>query len=309
MKIKIAEYDNGNVHVIRFDDGTVIRFSEDDEFDFAFPENMDVKICDRCDMGCVMCHEGSTLDGKLGDIMNAAWVDTVHPFTEMALGGGNIFEHPDLIPFLKKLQDRNVFANITVNQVHFLKNQELLLDLSRKKLIWGIGVSLVKPTEELFTALKKFPNAVIHVIAGILDDHDLQILMDHGQDIKVLILGYKKLRRGNSYYLKDKNEYHGYGTSIDWKIGMLERSLYMMFQYIHIVSFDCLAIEQLHVKSHVPPQVWDRFYQGDDGTMTFYIDMVNEQFAESSTASLDKRYSVLSSVDEMFTKVRENKNV
>ena len=307
MRNKIAEYDNGNVHVIRFSDGTVIRYSEDDEFNFAYPENMDVKICDRCDMGCAMCHEGSTIDGDLGDILNAAWVDSLHPYTEIAIGGGNIFEHPDLLPFLIKLKSKKVYANVTVNQIHFLKHQDKLQIWSAEGLIHGIGVSLVKPTDELFEALKKFPDAVIHIIAGIIDDHDLRILMEHGKDIKVLILGYKKLRRGNTYYLKDKNEYRGYGMSIDWRISMLERTMYMMFESIKIVSFDCLAIEQLHVKNHIPPQVWDQFYQGEDGTMTFYIDMVNNQFAESSTAPLDKRFSVLDTIDEMFSVVKENK--
>ena len=43
MRTQIAEYENGNVKVTRFSDGTVIRYSEDDEFDFAYPEK-DYKI-------------------------------------------------------------------------------------------------------------------------------------------------------------------------------------------------------------------------------------------------------------------------
>ena len=35
---------------------------------------------------------------------------------------------------------------------------------------------------------------------------------------------------------------------------------------------------------------WDEFYMGDDGTMTYYIDMVDRKFARSSTANFDKRY-------------------
>jgi hypothetical protein len=304
MRTKIAEYNNGNVHVIRFSDGTVIRFSEDNEFNFAFPENMDVKICDRCDRQCKFCHEGSTPDGKLGDILNAAWVDTIHPFTEAALGGGNVFEHPDFIPFLKKLKEKQVFANITVNQVHFMQNLEILEVLSNMGWVHGIGVSLVNPTEELFEALKKFPNAVVHVIAGILNEDTLAKLMEHGEDLKILILGYKKIRRGKEYYKKD---FEDLGQNIDWGIGMLERRMSDMFEAFKVVSFDCLAIEQLHVKDHLPKQIWDQFYQGDDGTMTFYIDMVNNQFAESSTASFEKRYPVMNSVDDMFWQVRNNK--
>ena len=307
MRTKIAEYQNGNVRVIRFSDGTVIRYSDDDEFNFAFPENMDVKICDRCDRNCKMCHEGSTPNGELGDIMNAAWVDTIHPFTEIALGGGNVFEHPDFIPFLKKLKEKQVYANVTVNQVHFMQNLDILEVLSNMGWIRGIGVSLVNPTEDLFKALQKFPNAVVHVIAGILDEGSLAKLMEYGKDLKVLILGYKRIRRGEDYYKKDLEDYKetGLGQTVDWRIGMLERMLPMMFKAFKVVSFDCLAIEQLHVKKYLPQQVWDQFYQGDDGTMTFYIDMVNNQFAESSTAPFTERYPVLSGVDEMFWKIKK----
>ena len=312
MKKQIAEYDNGNVHVIRFDDGTVIRFSEDDEFNFAFPENMDVKICDRCDMQCQFCHEGSLPNGELGDILNAEWIESLHPYTEMAIGGGNALEHPDLLPFLIKLKEKKVFANLTVNQMHFLQNQDKLLIWSAEGLIHGLGVSLVKPTEELFEALKKFPNAVVHVIAGILTKGQLEVLMNHGKDIKLLILGYKDIRRGAEYYDKDykswaANDYSG--DNINGRIFMLEEMMSQMFHTIKIVSFDCLAIEQLDVKDHLPPQVWDRFYQGEDGTMTFYIDMVNNQFAESSTAPFKERMPIGNlTVEEMFQAIKEKHN-
>ena len=82
-----------------------------------------------------------------------------------------------------------------------------------------------------------------------------------------------------------------------------------MFNAIKVVSFDCLAIEQLHIKDHLPPQVWDRFYQGEDGTMTFYIDMVNQQFAESSTAPFEDRMSIGNlTVDGMFQTIKEKHN-
>lgn len=90
--------------------GTLIRETKDDEFKPAFASNMDIKICNRCDMGCKFCHEGSTPDGKLGDILNEKFVDTLHPYQEVALGGGNVLEHPDLIPFLQKLKERKSYC-------------------------------------------------------------------------------------------------------------------------------------------------------------------------------------------------------
>lgn len=51
-------------------DGTKVRETKDDEFIPSFAENMDVKICNYCDRGCKFCHEGSSLHGKFGDILN-----------------------------------------------------------------------------------------------------------------------------------------------------------------------------------------------------------------------------------------------
>ena len=67
-----------------------------------------------------------------------------------------------------------------------------------------------------------------------------------------------------------------------------------------VVSFDNLAIEQLEVKRLVKDDEWEEFYMGDDGNFTYYIDMVERKFAQSSTAPFDKRHDLLDSVDEMF---------
>lgn len=48
----------------------------------------------------------------------------------------------------------------------------------------------------------------------------------------------------------------------------------------------------------------DEFYAGDDGTNTYYIDMVERKFARSSTSPFDKRYDLLDDVDEMFEVIR-----
>lgn len=300
MRTKIAEYQNGNVNVIRFDDGTVIRYSEDDEFRFDFPENLDVKISDRCDVGCLVCHEGSTKDGKIAEnLLNQPWIDTLKPYTEIALGGGNVFEHPDFFSLLEKLRTQKVFANITVNQLHFMENLNLIRWLVKKKLIWGIGVSLAYYDEKLFEVMKEFPNAVLHVIAGILTQEDLCRLMTH-HDLKILFLGYKRLRRGQEYYDR-------YNKSVDKYLKMTEDMLPLILEAFKVVSFDCLAIEQLHIKDHLPSSVWEHFFQGDDGTMTFYIDAVNEQFATSSTTPIERRWDFTDCpnvITEMFNVIK-----
>ena len=86
-----------------------------------------------------------------------------------------------------------------------------------------------------------------------------------------------------------------------------QRWLYVNLEFIlkefNVVSFDNLAIEQLNVKRLLSKEEWDEFYQGNDGSSTYYIDMVERKFARSSTADFDKRYDLMDSVDDMFRKI------
>lgn len=298
MNQLLGTYKNGNFTVRIYNDGTKIRENQEDTFEPEFAENMDIKICDRCNMGCPMCHEGSTKDGKLGDIMNAKFVDTLKPYQEVALGGGNVLEHPDLLPFLKKLREKKVIANITLHQYHFEENQELIRMLVKERLVYGIGVSLANATDDFISLIKEYPNAVIHIINGIVKSSDLKNLCGH--NLKILILGYKKLRRGTEYFTEEED-------LIEKRSEWLHYHLADMIEDFDVVSFDNLAIEQLNVKRLLSKEEWDQFYMGDDGNFTYYIDMVNEQFAKSSTAPFDKRYDLLDDVVDMFKIIKNEK--
>jgi hypothetical protein len=294
----LGSYKNGNTMNHIFSDGTRIRETEDNEFRFDFASNMDVKICNFCDQRCPFCHEGSTPDSKFGDILNEKFIETLHPYQEIAIGGGDATAHPDLIPFLEKLKAQKVIANITVNQVHFEQKQDLIRKLVDRKLIYGLGVSLVNPTESFINLVKKYPNAVIHVINGVLKTSDVAALVNN--DLKMLILGYKHLRRGNDYFDSD-------AVNIKKNQEWLYENLGAILSKFKVVSFDNLALEQLDVRRLLSDRQWEEFYQGEDGTSTYYIDMVERKFAKSSTAPFGKRYDLLDSVDEMFQVILNEK--
>ena len=189
-------YKNGNYIVTILNDGTKIRQTKDDEFIPAFAENCDVKITDKCSQNCPFCYEGCTKSGKHGDLFKYKFIETLHPYTELALNGNDL-DHPDLIKFLEFLKKKKVFANITVNQSQFINNFELIKQLSNNKLVYGVGVSLQHANEELISYMSEIPNTVLHTINGILTKEDIESLSNH--DLKILILGYKELQRGISY--------------------------------------------------------------------------------------------------------------
>ncbi|MEG1564194.1 MAG: radical SAM protein, partial [Bacteroides sp.] len=120
----IGEYINGNYKVSIYSDGTKIRENNLEFLIPSKPEAIDMKITDCCDIGCPYCHENSLPNGLHGDILNAKFIDTLLPYTEVAIGGGNPLSHPGLVEFLHVLKDKSVIANITINQKHFLEKHE-----------------------------------------------------------------------------------------------------------------------------------------------------------------------------------------
>lgn len=291
----LGAYKNGNYTVKVLSDGTKIRETLEDEFIPSFAENCDCKITDKCDGGCPFCYEGCTPNGKHGDILNYKFLDTLHPYTELAING-NDMSHPDLIPFLIRLREKKVIANLTVNQIHFERHQDLIRELVDNKLIYGLGISLKEPTEEFISLVKTYPNAVIHVINGILSPSDVGMLADN--DLKILILGYKLLRRGANHYVTDHE-------NIDCLQHWLKENLKEMLNHFNVISFDNLAITQLDVKRLVSEDQWEEFYMGDDGNYTFYIDMVEGVFGKNSLAT--ERYPIMDNIDDMFNKIRYKK--
>lgn len=290
-------YKNGNYFVhINLADGTKIRENDLDNLTPAFAENCDCKITDKCDGGCLFCYEGCTSDGKHGDILNSKFLDTFHPYTELAINGNDL-SHPDLIPFLEKLKEKKVIANMTLNQIHFERCQDMIKDLIDNKLIFGLGVSLKEPTEEFIKLVKQYPNVVIHTINGITTLDDYRALADN--NLKILILGYKHLKRGFEYY--DMHE-----TDVIQKQTDLYNELKTIIEeeWFNVVSFDNLAINQLDIKRLLSDEKWDEFYMGDDAQYTFYLDLVDQKFSKNSIAPEDERYDLLDSVDEMFERIR-----
>ena len=182
---------------------------------------------------------------------------------------------------------------MTVNQTHFMENWALLKFLCEEKLIYGLGVSLVDANDKFIAKVKEFPNAVIHIINGVVTKEQLDKMADN--NLKVLILGYKNFRRGVKYYEE-------FSENVDKNKKMLYDYLEEMLTKFHVVSFDNLALEQLEVKRLLTEEEWNEFYMGNDGKYTMYIDLVKEQFALCSVA--EKRFDLLDDIKPMFEKVK-----
>lgn len=294
----LAKYKNGNYFIEIFDDGTKIRTLDkfETEFKANFPESIDIKITNRCDMGCLQCHEESVVNGKHGNI-DLPFLETLHPYTEVALGGGNFLEHPNYLDLLKKLNSRKIFCNITLHQTHVNQSLDEIQSLIEQGLIKGLGISFngeIEQLKEILTTLN-YENIVLHVINGIISIQDLQKISKFKIKPKILILGYKTFGRGVLYQTN-------FGKEILEKQNSLNRNLKKVLLNFPVVSFDNLALEQLDIKSLITEEQFQEFYMGDDGQHTMYIDLVKEEFARNSRSEI--RYEILDNIDKMFEIVK-----
>ena len=273
MKKLLSKYRNGNYNVAIFDDGTKIRYNNLDCLVPEFLESMDMKISNYCPFNCPMCHEKSSEDGEYGKILHHPFIKTLHSGTELALGGGAVTYHPDLIPFLEELKEQGVLPSITINQREW---EETKIDyLINNQLIYGLGVSFTNVDDEVWDKILSYPNAVVHLIAGYHSRDVFEYFANKGA--KILILGYKNWGRGEDYF---KN----YSNHIMVRTRELKEILPTLFTKCKVVSFDNLSIKQLDIRTVIGEEKWKEFYMGDDGQYTMYVDMVKQECAKSSTS-------------------------
>lgn len=300
-------YKNGSYIVMMLDDGTKIRYSKSDIYNPSRVESMDIKITNCCDMGCPMCHENSLPNGVHADVINNSIIDSIPPYTELAIGGGNPLAHPYLNYFLHKCKERKLIANITVNKKHFIDNFDFIFRFYKCNYINGIGISVFDITDEEIKMIKKV-DGVCHVIIGVTPIKVMEKLANN--NIKVLVLGYKDFRRGANYYCQNQDR-----IIISMKIWSGFISAAIKEHYYSVISFDNLAIKQLNLKSILTADEWDSFFMGDDGidgefsSASMYIDLVEGKFGKNSCAPLDERYDCKdfdNNVNKMFNFLLKN---
>ena len=236
-------------------DGTRIDIGEGR---YDFPLSIDLKITNYCTVGCPWCHESSGPSGKHapGKLIIEK-LSGLPKTTEIAIGGGNPLEHPELQEIINSL---GCIVNMTVRDT----------DLDKYKLpsgISGLGISITPGN----TPPKIIPeNSVAHLILGIntLEDYErIKKVIP-----RVLWLGFKVWGRNRNNPLPDLSEYRK----------AIVRDLYLGRN--GILAFDNLALSQLNLKSAFLKSEWEKFYLGSEFTSSMYVDAVQGVFSGYSTS-------------------------
>lgn len=287
----LSDYRNGNYRVQLYDDGTRIMKTDDNHFAAAFPDNIDLKITDRCDGHCPMCHESSTPDGTHADL-DAPFLWHLHAGTELAIGGGDAFCHPGLEDLLRKMKAQGVICNATVSEKHLPRYADCICHFWEEGLLYGLGVSVKDLSDDTVRFASRHDKVVLHAICGIADAGKL--LSVPADDLRLLVLGYKLHGRGKDYF----------SPAVLYNMADFSKHLPRLCEKYAVVSFDNLALRQLRVRERVPEQTWDRTYCGGDGTDNLYVDLVRGVFALSSRA--DEVFPLLPTAEQMLDFLHQN---
>lgn len=281
-----VKYRNGNVNVsIDTNTGTKIRDWEGSQL-VEFPESLDVKITNYCDLGCPYCHEMSDKRGEHSNLDELfSKISCLPKGIELAIGGGNPLSHPELPGFLRRCKSHGYISNITINQKHLEDSNYfyMIRDLLRRELVTGLGISFDKntSTENIGYLQKYTDNIVIHVICGVHNIMDIHKLYDL-QYKKILVLGYKSVGRGKEYEINN---------DVKLVIDEWYKKINEVISEVDCISFDNLSIDQLKVKRLFTDDKWRELYQGDDFTISMYVDAVNKEFAPTSRSNKEDRVS------------------
>jgi len=153
------------------------------------PELMDIKVTDYCRVGCDFCYQGSTPQGRHAPwdrLQRAVVILKQLDVMEVALGGGEPLEHPDIQDFTAELKKAGIVVNVTTKQKLAKGRWE------RESLIPGVnrfGMSIMSSKE-----VQEFSDVCYHVVLGTLPMSEVYNILMKADS--TLLLDFKTTGRG-----------------------------------------------------------------------------------------------------------------
>lgn len=291
-------YLNGNATVSIDENGRrVVEWPDGEELRLDYPLSIDLNISNRCSNGCAYCYAGNTPTGRVADLLSMSYLDDMLAGSEIAI---NIqYPLPENFEFwLDKMKKQGVIVNGTINQLDFERDETIvdqIADWQERGLLHGIGISY-RSNNYVYSKIGKLKNVVIHMIVGVHTIEEVRAML---LNYNVLILGYKFKERGIQY--SQMNQF------VESNIEMFKLRVDEVLKSSGrgVLCFDTKATEQLELKKHLSEEMWATYYQGDEGSISFYIDGVNNTFNTDSHTSVESIPIDDKNIYSMFHTIKE----
>lgn len=301
MSKLLYENINGNSKVTLYSNGTrCVETLDPDATQFLldYPLSLDINISNCCSNGCPYCYAGNTPEGKIADLSQMIYLDGV---TGMEIAINIQFPLPNnFIEWLEKMKGQSIIVNGTINQIDLERDPSLidwLKELHDKELIHGIGISFRKYDGNLYNKINSIlgEDIVVHTIIGVTPIPEILKLMD--SNFKILILGYKQKNRGIDYF-----------ANVNINKWVKDINIILNHPKRNVIAFDTAGLKQANLKTILDKDQWDRSFQGDEGTISFYIDAVKNTFNIDSHTLKTPHGIGDRSLKDMFNTIKEEVN-
>lgn len=214
---------NGNYYLIvdnDIDKRTALRAAEFTDKALLVPEHpelVDIKLTDVCHIGCAFCYQSSTGDSRHGQTEKIkSVIDQIDGnITEVAYGGGDVLQHPDIVDILRYSKERGIkSSNITMNWQSIMKYPEKVSEVT--PLVDAFGISITGPgqVKKVVEKLKEIgcfrpTRNCFHIIPDIYPRKVVrQMIADishFAPQADILFLGFKALGRGATFEPKQQD--------------------------------------------------------------------------------------------------------
>ena len=171
------------------------------------PLIVDLKITDYCTYGCKFCYQGSNRNGKHADIKTIYDIIDVlseNDVVQIAIGGGDPLEHPNIIEICDYISSKGMVPNIST------RNYDSALSLI-EYISGGIGISISSYKEyqdfmNKFTLVSNLSGndkyiytskIKLHLIPELMDQDELYDILSKDNKFDILLLGYKPPKNFN----------------------------------------------------------------------------------------------------------------
>jgi organic radical activating enzyme len=299
--------ENGNYFILQSyenDKRVALRLSKEPDSDLIpkHPELVDIKLTDVCHIGCPWCYQDSTSDSVHGNLdLIKTVIKSLNPkVTEVAYGGGDVLQHPDIVEILEFSRECGLnSSNITMNWQSIMKYPDKVEKVM--PLLDAIGVSItgvgqVKNVVEKLKEINCFrPSRIcFHIIPDLYSKRIitkiLNEVLEFSHESDVLFLGYKTNGRGKNISTEQISD-------------MME---IFNFAINHRVSLQCdtkFIKDYFEVIKAVSNELT---YDIQEGEFSMNIDCVEEFYSQSSY-NLDFKEKITNdfNIVEAFQNVRK----
>ena len=287
----VCVYDELNKDFIfqKSENGNKIRFSLDSNEvtnKSSFPELVDLKITEYCDYGCKFCYQSSTKEGSHASFENvekSIKMLAASGVLEIAIGGGEPTQHPDLLKILQLIKSFNMSACFTTKNFDIQEHPDYLeiLKASNSIAFSCNSIAEIEKIENIKNEMinlglsyESRPKIYIQMIPELMSDENFEKALKYVSDMyntPVTLLGYKDFGFGEKYLPKNRFSNSGWIKTVK------------EFSDKHNIQFGIDSVLVSKWKKELIEECVDPLaLVGEEGKYSCYLDSVKMTIHKSS---------------------------